>query len=377
MVPAFLVAGMSLYMWEGSDQSEPSAIGEPREEIPYPRPYSDAHITKHAIESDPRFAAETPLDAELTASAWFSLWLPSTQVERPESAPAEKGTWLWTPLLQITPEYRRTIISAARDNDIEVIYLSIDSYLDIHAMPDGPAKETKRAAFDQALRSFISEANAAGIAVDAEAGWRNWAEKGHTYKAFAVLEYAIEFNRTHEEQLRGFQYDVEPYLLESYETDKEEVLRNFLALINKSVTRLHMSDLEFSVAIPEFYDGAHGETPVFFFALSKRSALGHLLRILERRPGSKVIVMSYRNFTEGDNGAIQISEDEIREANKYETKIVIAQETGDFPPPYITFYSHSRAAYKEHLDEIEQAFAQEKSYGGVATHYINALMELR
>ena len=56
--------------------------------------------------------------------------------------------------------------------------------------------------------------------------------------------------------------------------------------------------------------------------------------------------------------------------------MVIAQETGDFPPPYITFYKKSRADYERQLASIEQAFSGERSYGGLATHYINALLEL-
>lgn len=341
----------------------------------YPRPYSDAHITQRAIEADPRFKDEEPLDTELAASAWLSLWKPSVHMGEIAHVP-EKGTWLWTPLLQITPAYRRSILQGAREHGIRAVYLSLDSYLDIHAMPEGPEKHAKKAAFDHALETFITEAGAYGMSVDVEAGWRNWAEKGHTYKPFAVLDYAIAFNRTHEEKLRGFQYDVEPYLLERYQEEKASVLRSFLTLIHKSVSRLDGSDLSFSVVVPEFYDDA-GETPKFFYAWRNAHAFDHLLRILERRQGSSVIVMSYRNFAEGENGAIDISKYEIERANAYNTKIVVAQETGDFPPPYITFYSKTRDDFEGQLEAIENAFAHEKSYGGIAAHYINTLMELK
>src|SRR3990167_7799458 len=119
-------------------------------------------------------------------------------------------------------------------------------------MDEGPEKERRKRMFDRALETFVKEARAYGIAVDAEGGWRNWAEEGHTYKAFAVLNYAIEYNQTHTEKLRGFQYDVEPYLLETYQKNKRAVLRSFLALVNESVSRLHESDLSFSVVVPEF-----------------------------------------------------------------------------------------------------------------------------
>jgi hypothetical protein len=87
--------------------------------------------------------------------------------------------------------------------------------------------------------------------------------------------------------------------------------------------------------------------------------------------------MSYRNFSEGDNGSIAISKDEISKANKRQSKIIIAQETGDVEPPFITFHNTSRRLYNKQVATIENTFAQNKSYNGTATHYINAFLELK
>jgi hypothetical protein len=83
-------------------------------------------------------------------------------------------------------------------------------------MPNGKEKDEAKEKFENILKDFIKEANKNGIKVDAEAGWQNWAEPGNSYKANVVLDYVINFNKRNREKFRGFQYDVEVYLLPKY-----------------------------------------------------------------------------------------------------------------------------------------------------------------
>ncbi len=368
-----LGAGISVWL-DAALKAEALSESQAREVL-YPVQYSDTHITENAVVSDPRFkdvaVAHRP---DLLASVLPGF--PPSKSLAPDSPEPEQGTWLWTPTLLITPAYRDAIIAGARENGIRNIYLSIDSYLDIYVMPDGPEKTAKRKAFGETLEGFIAKARANGITVDAEGGWRNWAEKGNVYKAFALLDYVKGFNATHAEKFRGFQYDVEPYLLSEYRDNKKKVLSDYLDLVGETVTLLHNTDLVFSVVIPDFYDGA-GETPKFFYGLRFGSALDHLFAILERRPGSKLIVMAYRNHSDGADGAIEISRGEVETSDRFETKVVIAQETGDVSPPSITFYNTSRARLNAQLENIRDAFSRNKGYDGTAIHYINALLALK
>lgn len=367
-------AAVSMYEWAVASHGAVVASEQAREVI-YPVQYSDKHITDNAIASDPRFKNTATVEGAGLLANVFSL-IPKKEPEY-KPAPPEKGTWLWTSPLAITPGYRDSIISGAKKNGIRNIYLSIDSYLDIFTLPDGAEKQEKKKNFDEALEKFITQAHKSGITVDAEAGWRNWAEPGHEYKAFAVLEYAVEYNKTHAEKLRGLQYDIEPYLLPSYKEDKKSVLHRFVALVQESIAKLDDSDLELSVAIPEFYDGSQEETPRYFYGLSYDYTLGHLLNVLDGRAGSKIIVMAYRNFAEGENGILDISKNEIAEADRYQTKIIVAEETGDASPAYVTFRNTSRPYYDAQLGIVEKTLAGEESYGGISIHYINALLALK
>lgn len=365
------VTSLSLYK---KTEIETVSYSEKNHESVMPKMYSDTRITKNAVESNLKYRNIAVFEKEILLANLVSSIKKSS--DKIDYGP-ENGTWLWTPVLQITPEYRKTILAGAVKNNIKNIYLSIDPYLDIYIMPDGKEKTEKKLAFDKKIEDFIIEANKNGISVDAEAGWRNWAEEGHTYKAFATLKYAIDFNKKHANKFRGFQYDVEPYLLDEYKKDKKTVLTNFLNLISQSVSALNNSDLDISVVIPEFYDGANNETPRFSYRGTMGFATEHLLEILDRRENSKIIVMSYRNFSQGENGSIEISKNEILSAEKHRTKIVLAQESGDVEPPYITFYNTSKRRYNKETQKLEEAFKDTRSFDGLAVHYINAFMDLK
>ncbi len=89
-----------------------------------------------------------------------------------------------------------------------------------------------------------------------------------------------------------------------------------------------------------------------------------------------LLVMAYRNQSEGVDGSIDIAQDEIRTADAYHTKVIVAQETGDVLPPSITFCNTSLSHLNTQIQNIGKAFAGDESYNGIAIHYINALMKL-
>ncbi len=288
----------------------------------------------------------------------------------------EHGAWLWTQVLRMTPVYRDSVIETAKQNGITAIYLQIDSYLNVLQMKDAKARSKQIKLFNSIVADFIAAANKNGIAVDAEAGSPNWAEEGQTHKAPALLAYVKEFNRTHAAKFRGFQYDIEPHVLPRYAEHTEVVLTNFLTLIDQTVTDLQGSDLQFSVAIPEFFEAAAQQSPKFSYNGTSGHTLDHLLSILERKPGSTLLLMAYRDTALGKNGTIELSKDEIKQANDSRTKIIIAVEVGDVGTPGISFYRKPRAEYLAHIQYLQNAFASEGSFAGIATDHLEALQEL-
>lgn len=290
----------------------------------------------------------------------------------------EYGTWVWVSPLQMSASYTNSVLNMAKANGINVIYVTIDDYLEIAALPEGTDKDAQKAAYSTALQTVVHAAKLQGIAVDAEAGWRDWAEAGQTYKAFAIVDYVLEYNATHpNDALRGFQYDVEPYLLSSYENNKGPILTRFVQLIDETTTRLGTAPIRFGVVIPHFYDDAQAWTPAITYNGTTQHTFNHLLSILDRRAGSTIILMSYRNFSEGNNGTIQISQVEVTQANGHATKVIVGQETGNVDPAYVTYYGLTKAYYLEQVGIMQNAFKTNTGFGGIAVHYVEPFLELR
>jgi len=347
--------------------------------------YSSRDITPNAQATNPEFESLT-FDTNIPKQSIFSSGMAAvirtvkslTTKPATNDGPKEYGSWIWTPTKYLTPEYTESVLSGAKASGIDTIYLSIDSYLDIFVMPKGEEREREKEIFSEKLDYFIERANYYDIAVDAEAGWQNWAEEGNTYKAFAIANFVKNFNETHENKFRGFQYDVEPYMLDYYEENKTAVLKNFVKLIDESERFLSSSSLRFSVVVPDFFDGDDDFTPKFSYNGKRDYVFKHLLNILDRKPDSSIIVMSYRNFADGKDGSIEVSKNEIRTADKgaYKTKIIIAQETSEVPPPYITFHDTPKKYFDWQVARINNEFGSHPNFGGIAIHYINAFLAM-
>ncbi len=347
--------------------------------------YLDTHITLTAQATDPHFknlAFAVPEHNQYNFSQLATAVRAVKYVLKYFSFKTETdeyGTWLWTPIPEITPTYAKNILDQAQRNHINALYLSLDSYLDIFALPDSPAKTSREKAFAATLDNFIGEAHKRGIAVDAEGGWRNWAEPGNEYKALTVVRFVKIFNASHTNTFRGFQYDVEPYLLEKYKTAPEDVLENFVALVDKTEAFIGADPLRFTVVVPAFYDAEDKLTPAISYNGTEASVFEHLLTILDRRDESSVIVMSYRNFAKGSDGSIEISSNELTTATKgfHDTKVILAQETGNFSPSYITFYDTNMKYFGEQTTALSTAFNNNLNFGGLAIHYANSFAALK
>lgn len=290
----------------------------------------------------------------------------------------EYGTWIWESPRAMSATYRESLLAEAALHGFDTVYVTIDDYLAIDRMASGAAKTTARAEYEAAVAAFVGSAKKHGLAVDLEGGARDWAEPGNRYKGYALLDFARAYNEGHPgARVRGFQYDVEPYLLSRYEGSKAAVLSEFAAFIDESVTRLEGSSVQFSVVIPHFYDAEQAWTPAFAFKGKTAHAYTHLLNSLERAPGSTVIIMAYRNFFDGEDGTAALVQPELQEASGTQTKVIVAQETGNVEPSYVTFYGMSQNEFAGAVKNILSEFANEQAFGGVAVHYLDSFLALR
>lgn len=219
-----------------------------------------------------------------------------------------------------------------------------------------------------------------GIQVDAEGGWRDWAQSANRWKGYALIDAVKQYNSAYPDaKLRGFQYDVEPYLLPSYETNKAQVLTEYVEFIDESIKRLSGSEIKFSIVIPHFYDSAQAWTPFITYGGKTAYTFSQLLTILEKKPGSSILIMAYRDTFEGTNGTKQIAEAELKEADagNFSTKVIVSQETGNVEPSSVTYYGSTKAVLYDALSKIQAGFSSYSSYGGTAVHYMDSFLDLK
>lgn len=281
------------------------------------------------------------------------------------TAPAGKelGIWVWDSPLSMTNQKMDSIVTQTKAAGMNVIYITVDDVL-----------VKNKAQFTQALATFVQKANAQGLAVDAVAGARDWAKPANRSKGYAVIDFVKEYNKTNP-KIRAFQYDVEPYLLPEYENNKAPVLTDFVAFIDASATRLAGSGIRFSVVIPHFYDSTQAWTPKVTFNSKSDYTYNHIVRSLDRNAGSMVIIMAYRDHFDGKDGTKELVVPEIQQTST--TKVIVAQETGNVEPNYVTFYGKPRSELFSALGSIYSTFGNSTGFGGAAVHYFDPFMALK
>jgi hypothetical protein len=292
----------------------------------------------------------------------------------------EFGVWVWESPIQMTTAQASTILTEAKRNGMNAIYITIDDYLAVAVLPAGVEKNARIQQYHLALNRFITEANKLGIAVDVEGGWKDWGISKNRWKGYALIDFVKDYNQKYPlAKIRALQYDVEPYLLPSYEENKASTLTPFVAFIDESAKRMADVDAGFSIVIPHFYDATQKWTPQITYNGKKAHTYTHLLSVLKKKPGSTIIIMSYRNFFEGNDGVEQLSAPEIAEAatSGSGTKVIVAQETGNVDPNYVTFYGFSKSDYLDAVNAIYTGFSHQISFAGVATHYMDSFLQLQ
>lgn len=295
------------------------------------------------------------------------------------AAGQEFGVWEWTDVTQMTPTDMQNIVNEASVNNFNVIYLTVDNYLTIAAMPTGSAKQQALANYNTSLEAFLTLAKAKNIAVDAESGASDWAEPANVTNASQIMAFVDGFNQLESIKFRGVQYDIEPYLLPEYNTDPSDVLTEYVDLIDNLVQQDKTDGMPLTIVVPHFFDSGVKWTPPITVDGVTNYTFEQIVRLLGELPqGGRTIVMAYRNFATGANGSIALSSQEMADSDATNNvKVLVAQETGPVSPSYVTFYGETRSALFSQLALINQAYGSDKAFAGTAVDYLDPFLNLQ
>ncbi|GIP56269.1 hypothetical protein J15TS10_00830 [Paenibacillus woosongensis] len=250
-----------------------------------------------------------------------------------------KATWIWQ--TDMIMDGGEQILRFSRNEGINLIYLQIN-----RQMP----KETYEA--------FVKRAHEAQIAVHALGGDPRWALVEYRDDMLGLADWVMDYNGsvTPEGRFDGVHLDIEPYVLDQWESGPDEIISSWESNLKAFLSKLSGSGLERGIDIPFWFD---------HFTLENGTSLNEwLISTFDH-----VTIMAYRNQVDSENGIISLSQDELELASKLGKKLLIAVNTKEMPQQaYTTFHGHSKEQMEQTLQLLSSSLSSHTSFAGLAIH---------
>lgn len=252
------------------------------------------------------------------------------------------STWIWD-----TNAIKDDILlESIQRNAIRKIYLQINTDI-----------------VQEEYKKFIAKANSNGVTVYALGGSPQWILEKEKYVAFFNWIAEYQKNSAKNERFTGVQCDVEPYVLDAWETDYSNVVAGYMRFIKDGEKAVSDIGIVFEVCIPFWFDGKTYSDEIF--------GSGNLAEFVVQNSDS-VAVMAYRDVADGEDGIIKISQNEVEFAEICGKRITVAVETKNISPDKITFYEEGEIVMKEEIGKVESYFKRYDSFDTVGIHdYLN------
>ncbi len=292
-----------------------------------------------------------------------------TSTPIPQPTTLERGLWFYDRTLPIGQGKIDETLTQAQKYGFNAIYYTIEEYPALLARND----QVKIGYMRDALRKLTVQARQKGISIDAYAGRNNWGEQAGFKDALSTTDFVMAYNRAapENERVRSLQFDVEPHTLSKYERNKAAILTRFVGMLDAVTQRIASENVSigFDVVAPHFYDSVQNWTPQITYNGKKQYVYNHVLDLLQRVGSSRYVIMDYVNYTDTPTGSIELARPEIEQASaaQSKTKVVIALETGNYPPvEVISYYGMCRSRLEGDMLTLHDRFRNEPAFGGFA-----------
>jgi len=259
-----------------------------------------------------------------------------------------RSLWLWKVDPAQNLKAREEIIQLCKRTAIEILYLYIGDFSE----EDDPE-------YTQGLVEFLREAHAHGLQVEALTGSPIWQLEEHHETALNWVRTFLEFNqhRPPPARIDGISLDVEPYLAQEWNEDREGVKAAFITLLQKVralIDEYPDQEFRFGVVAPIFYDA---EGPDF-----------------ERAIFQEVDYVALMDYYDTAQEIISNAEFHLKLADEMGKHLVIGIETQDLVAikqggRRNTFFEEGWEDMERILEEISHYAKQYQSFEGFAIHY--------
>ena len=306
----------------------------------------------------------------------------------PTATPAQQGmaVYEWYRLSQVNANVSEQRLSSLRGEGFTTVYADVGEYLDVAVQPVSRTQQSRLSRLTSDLRSFVARASKLGFAVHGLAGGPNWTAESNRDLGPKLLQLIADYNSAAapNEQLKGVQFDIEPYVESSFWDNVEVSLQAYLWTLKGIVDRYQQvrtqpgnDGLALGFAIPFWFDGTP-EVPEVTFGDTEnppsKAAAFHLIDMLRQLPEAYVVVMAYRNFTSGPDGSIAHAYSELDYASRVANAacgIVVGQEFTRVTPKKLSFWWTGRAAFRQAAGELTGKYGGLPQFLGISVNDID------
>lgn len=298
-------------------------------------------------------------------------------IQQPQPQPLESkpglGMWVWEPR-QIADEAEQDkLIQFCREQGVNRLLVQV------HLVPGSVERGAPALEYPAQLRRLMIVAALEGIRVEALDGSPEMAKAQNRDNVLAVLEAVLAFNRTLPVKSRfvGVHYDIEPYLLADWNTDRRaELMRDNLVLMALVRERLRNESPSMSLgaSIPFWYDEKDnlGNSYTLEFQGQTKNFHQHLQDLTDY-----VAVMAYRKNALGENSITHHVQSEVTYADQIGRGVFVGVETNRLAEtPDITFYGVSPEYFWSEKRLVDQTMGGRPGYAGVFVHSYEGFVRL-
>lgn len=260
------------------------------------------------------------------------------------------ATWLWN--TQEIVKNPHKIITFLASNNIEDLYLQVDYDLDFNH-----------------YKEFIQLANEESINVHALEGSPDWVARDGAKSQLVFFNWVKRYQEEalDHQRLKGIHLDVEPYLHEDYDSDRNKTLERYQDCLHNALLQSKSLELPLSIDMPFWFDSLEYNTGY---------GKGILAEWIISRVES-VVIMAYRDKSQGDNGIINLVSAELELATQYGATIIIAVETeSSSEGNHISFYGKEGHSMNKELEIVYKRYGKTTSFDGFAIHHLISWMDL-
>lgn len=230
------------------------------------------------------------------------------------------------------------------------------------------------------FHSLINVAYTYGISVIAVAGDPHWVFPGSNAVVTAVHIFKQIENSQWQHLPAGLQFDVEPWGLADWGSNKLKYLHYYLTMVQQAAfqwTSLRIGG-SLGFAIPAWFDGIGEGVPSVRVGSTTASPLYFVLESLGDLPSAELNVMTYRNHAKGPGGTLALFRPVAEITGQMHSPVIIqiGQETGRVLPLTTTFTDHTFGDFLHNVRELRALQAVLPRFGGVAVDSAESFLQL-